>query len=299
MAGGGQVRAIRDRIRSVGSTAKVTRAMELVAASKMRRAQDNALRARPYAQQMIAVLSRLASGMGEGSEHAHPLLEQRDVKSVLYVHITADRGLAGGLNGNMNRAGASLLLQYQPDVERVAVLPVGRKGRDFFRRSGMEIVADFSELGDFPNFEDIRPIARIIMDDFLSGKVDKVIIGYQRFVNAAIQRPTTLQLLPIEAPAAAEGADPAANVEFIIEPSPAALLDTLLPRYVEMQVYAAILEARASEQSARMVAMRQATDAAHEMANDLTLAYNKARQESMTAELLDLVGVVAALESAS
>jgi len=299
MAGGGTVRAIRDRIRSVGSTAKVTRAMELVAASKMRRAQDNALRARPYAEQMIAVLSRLASGAGEGADQSHPLLENREVKSVLYVHITADRGLAGGLNGNMNRAGASLLLEYQPDVERVAVLPVGRKGRDFFRRSGMEIVADFSELGDFPNFEDIRPISRIIMDDFLSGKVDKVIIGYQRFVNAAIQRPTTVQILPIEPPAAAEGADAAANVEFIIEPSPAALLDTLLPRFVEMQVYAAILEARASEQSARMVAMRQATDAANEMANDLTLAYNKARQESITAELLDLVGGVAALESAS
>jgi len=299
MAGGGQVRAIRDRIRSVGSTAKVTRAMELVAASKMRRAQDNALRARPYAQQMIAVLSRLASGAGEGAEHSHPLLESRDVKSVLYVHITADRGLAGGLNGNMNRAGASLLLQYQPDVERIAVLPVGRKGRDFFRRSGMEIVADFSELGDFPNFEDIRPISRIIMDDFLSGKVDKVVIGYQRFVNAAVQRPTTVQILPIEPPTATADADPLANVEFIIEPSPAALLDTLLPRFVEMQVYAAILEARASEQSARMVAMRQATDAANEMASDLTLAYNKARQESITAELLDLVGGVAALESAS
>ena len=299
MAGGGSVRAIRDRIRSVRSTAKVTRAMELVAASKMRRAQDNALRSRPYAQQMISVLSRLAAGAGEGASDAHPLLQSREVKSVLYVHITADRGLAGGLNGNMNRAGASLLLQYQPDVERVAVLPVGRKGRDFFRRSGMEIVADFSELGDFPNFEDIRPIARIIMDDFLSGKVDKVIIGYQRFVNAAVQRPTTVQLLPIEPPAAAEADESMKNVEFIIEPSPEALLNTLLPRFVEMQVYAAVLEARASEQSARMVAMRQATDAANEMAADLTLAYNKARQESITAELLDLVGGVAALESAS
>ncbi len=302
MAGGGQVRAIRDRIRSVGSTAKVTRAMELVAASKMRRAQENALRARPYAQQMISVLSQLAAhtgGSGEASS-AHPLLESREVQSVLYVHITADRGLAGGLNANMNRAGASLLLEYQPDVERVAVLPVGRKGRDFFRRAGMELVADFSELGDFPAFEDVRPIARIIMDDFLSGKVDKVIIGYQRFVNAAVQRPTTLQILPIEPPAeVAEGAEGAGkSVDFIIEPSPEALLDTLLPRFVEMQVYAAVLEARASEQSARMVAMRQATDAANEMVNDLTLAYNKARQESITAELLDLVGGVAALESA-
>ncbi|MQC17046.1 MAG: ATP synthase F1 subunit gamma [Chloroflexi bacterium] len=300
MAGGGTVRAIRDRIRSVRSTAKVTRAMELVAASKMRRAQDNALRARPYAEQMVAVLSRLAAGQTDGdTESAHPLLQSREVKSVLYVHITSDRGLAGGLNGNMNRAGASLLLEYQPDVDRVAVLPVGRKGRDFFRRSGMEIVADFSELGDFPNFEDVRPIARIIMDDFLSGKVDKVILGYQRFVNAAIQRPTTLQILPIEPPAQVEGAAAVKNVDFLIEPSPEELLNTLLPRFVEMQVFAAVLEARASEQSARMVAMRQATDAANEMANDLTLAYNKARQESITAELLDLVGGVAALESAS
>jgi len=299
MAGGGSVRAIRDRIRSVRSTSKVTRAMELVAASKMRRAQDSALRARPYAEQMVAVLSRLAAGQGDAeSQNAHPLLASRDVKSVLYVHLTADRGLAGGLNGNMNRAGASLLLEYQPNVDRVAVLPVGRKGRDFFRRSGMEIVADFSELGDFPNFEDVRPIARIIMDDFLSGKVDKVVLGYQRFVNAAVQRPTMIQILPIEPPAQAENTA-LNNVDFIIEPSPEELLNTLLPRFVEMQVFAAVLEARASEQSARMVAMRQATDAANEMANDLTLAYNKARQESITAELLDLVGGVAALESAS
>ncbi len=300
MAGGGQVRAIRDRIRSVTNTAKVTRAMELVAASKMRRAQDNALRSRPYAQQMISVLSQLAGVMSTtDAEPEHPLLESRPVDSLLYVHITADRGLAGGLNGNMNRRGASLLLEYQPTVSRISVLPVGRKGRDFFRRAGMEIVADFSELGDFPTFEDVRPIARIVMDDFLSGKVDKVIIGYQRFVNAAVQRPTTLQLLPIEPPAdLAEEAAKLKNVEFIIEPSPEGLLNTLLPRFVEMQLYAAVLEARASEQSARMVAMRQATDAAKEMAGDLTLAYNKARQEGITGELLDIVGGVAALESA-
>ena len=301
MAGGGQVRAIRDRIRSVGSTAKVTRAMELVAASKMRRAQENALRARPYAEQMIAVLSQLARQTGGVDAAAsHPLLESRDVQSVLYVHITSDRGLAGGLNGNMNRMGASLLLEYQPNVEKVAVLPVGKKGRDFFRRAGMELVADFSELGDFPSFEDVRPIARIIMDDFLSGKVDKVVVGYQRFVNPAVQRPTALQILPIEPPAeVAEAVDSGGGVDFIIEPSPEELLSTLLPRFVEMQVFAAILEARASEQSARMVAMRQATDAAKDMVNDLTLAYNKARQESITAELLDLVGGVAALEDAS
>jgi F-type H+-transporting ATPase subunit gamma len=300
MAGGGQVRAIRDRIRSVGSTAKVTRAMELVAASKMRRAQDRALQSRPYAERMIAVLSQLAGqaeGAGADAEALHPLLAQREVKHLAYVHITADRGLAGGLNANMNRAGASMLLEHQPHVERVSVVPVGRKGRDFFRRSGMQLTGEFTELGDFPDFEDVRPVARLIMEDFLAGRVDQVMMGYQRFVNAAVQRPTILQLLPIQPPAAA--ADEATRrADFIFEPSPQALLETLLPRYVEMQVYAAVLEARASEQSARMVAMRQATDAANEMVSDLTLAYNKARQEGITGELLDIVGGVAALESA-
>lgn len=296
MAGGGSVRAIRDRIKSVRSTAKVTRAMELVAASKMRRAQDRALASRPYAERMTAVLSQLAAYTGAGDGQAlHPLLEQRAVQRVAYIHVTADRGLAGGLNANMNRAGASLVLRHQPNVSSITVLPVGRKGRDFFARSGMPVAAEFTELGDFPDFEKVRPIAKIVMDDFLSGAVDQVFIGYQRFVNAAVQRPTTRQILPIVPPAGEDGA--AKGADFIFEPSPERLLETLLPRYVEMQVYAAVLEARASEQSARMVAMRQATDAANEMVGALTLAYNKARQESITGELLDIVGGVAALEA--
>lgn len=297
MPGGGSVRAIRDRIKSVRSTAKVTRAMELVAASKMRRAQDRALASRPYAERMTAVLSQLAAYTAGGDGGAlHPLLEQRVVQKMSYIHITSDRGLAGGLNANMNRAGASLVLRHQPNVSAITVIPVGRKGRDFFARSGMPLAAEFTELGDFPDFEKVRPIAQIVMDDFLSGAVDQVSIGYQRFVNAAVQRPTTKQILPIVPPEAADGAA-ASNVDFIFEPSPERLLQTLLPRYVEMQVYAAILEARASEQSARMVAMRQATDAANEMVGALTLAYNKARQESITGELLDIVGGVAALEA--
>lgn len=296
MAGGGSVRAIRDRIKSVRSTAKVTRAMELVAASKMRRAQDRALASRPYAERMAAVLSQLAAYTGAGDGQAlHPLLEQRAVQRLAYIHVTADRGLAGGLNGNMNRAGASLVLRHQPNVSSITVIPVGRKGRDFFARSGMPVAAEFTELGDFPAFEAVRPIARVVMEDFLSGAVDQVSIGYQRFVNAAIQRPTTRQILPIVPPAREDGA--AKGVDFIFEPSPGRLLETLLPRYVEMQVYAAVLEARASEQSARMVAMRQATDAANDMVGALTLVYNKARQESITGELLDIVGGVAALEA--
>ncbi len=274
--------------------------MELVAASKMRRAQDRAVQARPYAVTMRAVLAQLAAYTAGGGDASglHPLLQSRDAKHVSYVHITSDRGLAGGLNANMNRAAAALILEHQPRVERVSVISAGRKGRDFFRRSGMEMLADFPELGDFPNFEDVRPIARLIIDEFVSGRVDQVFIGYQRFVNAAVQRPTTRQLLPIVAPSDAElGAAGASNIDFIFEPSPEELLATLLPRFVEMQVYEAVLEARASEQSARMVAMRQATDAAKEMVGDLTLQYNKARQDSITGELLDIVGGTAAIEN--
>ncbi len=272
--------------------------MELVAASKMRRAQDRAVQARPYAETMRSLLAQLTGQTGGGDGTAlHPLLQEREVKHISYLHITADRGLAGGLNANMNRAGATLVLEHQPQVDRISVISAGRKGRDFFRRSGMEMLADFPELGDFPNFEDVRPIARLIIDDYLAGRVDQVFIGFQRFVNAAVQRPATRQLLPIVAPESAGEEAAVGHIDFIFEPSPEELLHTLLPRFVEMQVYEAVLEARASEQSARMVAMRQATDAAHEMVEDLTLAYNRARQDSITSELLDIVGGTAAIEN--
>ncbi len=177
------------------------------------------------------------------------------------------------------------------------MIAVGRKGRDFFRRSGFPRLAEFTALGDYPGFEAVRPIARLVIDDFTSGAVDQVFIGYQQFVNTAIQRPTLRQLLPVSAPAGDEGAGGA--TEFIFEPSPEGLLATLLPRYVEMQIFEALLEASASEQSARMVAMRAATDAANAMVQDLTLTYNKARQEMITGELLDIVGGKAALEQGS
>ena len=290
MPGGGAVRAIRNRIKSVQNTAKVTKAMELVASSKMRRAQTRAFGARPYAEQMRAVLAQL-SGYAASANDAHPLLDTREVKHFAFIHITADRGLAGGLNANMNRAGASLALEHQPHVARVSVIPVGRKGRDFFRRSGFPSLAEFTGLGDYPGFEAVRPIARLVINDYMRGEIDRLFIGYQSFVNTAIQRPTLRQLLPVTAPAGSTGA-----TDFIFEPSPEALLETLLPRYVEMQIFEALLESAASEQSARMVAMRSATDAALQMTQDLTLVYNKARQEMITGELLDIVGGKAALE---
>lgn len=297
MPGGGTVRAIKQRIGAVENTSKVTRAMELVAASKMRRAQDRALSARPYATQMRQVLEQLSSyaSQSSGDEAIHPLLAQREIKNFALIHITSDRGLAGGLNANMNRASASVTLERQPEVDQVSVLSVGRKGRDFFRRAGFPMLAEFTELGDFPSSSDVLPIARIVMEDYIAGNLDQVFIGFQTFVNPAVQRPTIRQILPVQPPEVEEG-DERAAVDFIFEPSPEALLSTLLPRYVEMQVFEAILEAQASEQSARMVAMRQATDAANDMVADLTLTYNKARQELITGELLDIVGGKAALE---
>lgn len=297
MPGGGTVRAIKQRIGAVENTSKVTRAMELVAASKMRRAQDRALSARPYATQMRQVLSLLSgyAAASAGDEAIHPLLDQREIKNFALIHITSDRGLAGGLNANMNRASASVTLERQPEVDQVSVLAVGRKGRDFFRRAGFPMLAEFTELGDFPSSSDVLPIARIVMEDYIAGNLDQVFIGFQTFVNPAVQRPTVRQILPVQPPEG-DGEEDAAAIDFIFEPSPAALLETLLPRYVEMQVFEAILEAQASEQSARMVAMRAATDAANEMVADLTLTYNKARQELITGELLDIVGGKAALE---
>ena len=300
MPGAGQVRAIRGRIKSVENTAKVTKAMELVAASKMRRAQERALAARPYSERMRTVLARLAAspearGGGDG-DSLHPLLDQRQVRHFAFIHITANRGLAGGLNANMNRAGASLALERQPHVERVSVLSVGRKGRDFFRRAGFPQIAEFTDLGDYPSMGDTLPISRIVTQDYINGEIDQVYVGFQQFINTAVQRPTVRQLLPIEPPEE-DAQSMGGGADFIFEPSPQALLETLLPRYVEMQVFEAILEAAASEQSARMVAMHAATDAANDMVADLTLTYNKARQELVTSELLDIVGGTAAIQA--
>ena len=286
------IRQIKRRIRSVQSTAKITNAMSMVAASKMRRAQQRGIQGRPYAQQIRAVMSNLMAV--RQADAAHPLLAPRgEVKRIAYIHVTADRGLCGPLNANMNRAGAGLALEYQPKVERVSVVTVGRKGRDFFRRAGFPSLAEFSNLGDYPGMQQILPIARVVMDDYIAGNIDQVFIGYQRFVSTAVQRPTVRQILPVTAP---EGVDGGESVDFLFEPSPEQLLETLLPRYVEMQVYEAVLDALASEQSARMVAMQAATDAANEMVAGLTLTYNKARQELITGELLDIVGGSAALE---
>jgi len=284
------IRLIRRRIRGVQSTAKITKAMEMIAASKMRKAQERGLAGRPYTEKITEVIASLAA-MSQDARTMHPLMQMRQqVNRVALVHITPDRGLSGGLVSNVNRKAATFILEHDKPV---SVVPVGRKGVDFMRRTGRDVIAEFANLGDRPGLLDTLPISRIVIDDFISGKVDAVYLCYARFVNTMSQLPSIIQILPVTP--APESSDKMMATDYTFEPDAAVVLDALLPRFVEMSVYHSVLEAIASEQSARMIAMRAATDNAQELIQDLTLAYNKARQESITTELLDIIGGAAAL----
>jgi len=283
------VREIRRRIRSVENTAKITKAMSLIAASKMRRAQEMALRGRPYAERMMDLLADLSAQPHE-EEELHPLIRRREIKTLQIVHITPDRGLTGGLNSNINRAGAQFILEQQAAAN---VIAVGKKGRDFMVRAGQDVKAVFTDLGDRPDLTDVTPIARLVIDDYSREAVDAVYMVHAQFVSTVVQRAVVVPLLPVT-PAELRPQD---AVGYIYEPTSDHVLSALLPRFVEMQLYHAVLEAIASEQSARMVAMRNATDNANDMIGDLTLTMNKARQENITRELLDIVGGAAAVEA--
>jgi F-type H+-transporting ATPase subunit gamma len=261
----------------------------MIATLKMRRAQERGLAGRPYSDKISQVLADLAALSRLAEEAPHPLLQSRPVRKIAIVHITPDRGLCGGLNASINRQTASFILEQKVPV---SLITVGRKGLEFMRRYGRDILAEFSRLGDQPCLLDTLPISRIVIDDYSKGGVDQVYLVYARFVSTMVQKPFMKQILPVE-PAAIPQAQ---NVDYIYEPGPAAVLGALLPRFVEMQIYHAILESIASEQSARMVAMRNATDNANELIEDLTLMYNKARQESITEDLLDITGGAAALQ---
>ena len=283
------VRQIRRRIRSVENTAKITKAMSMIAASKMRRTQEAALRGRPYADLMQTLLSHLAAQTQDDEDH-HPLLVERPRNNVGLVVISPDRGLTGGLNSNINRAAGQFVVDQAG--AGVKVIAMGRKGRDFMVRTGQDVQAVFTDIPDRPGIDQVTPVARMVIDSFTNEDVDAVYVAYADFVNTTLQRPVVVQLLPV-VPAELEASQ---AVGYIYEPDERPVLDQLLPRYVEMQLYHYLLEGIASEQSARMVAMRNATDNANEMVEDLTLVMNKARQETITKELLDIVGGVAAVE---
>jgi F-type H+-transporting ATPase subunit gamma len=241
---------------------------------------------------MGELLQNLVSRIQTGDEEQaiHPLLEVRPAQRIALIHISADRGLAGGLNANVNRRASQFLLEQTAPV---SIIAVGRKGRDFMLRFRRNVVAEFTGMPDYPTVADILPISTLVRQGFETGEFDQVFLSYTRFYSMAVQRPELLQLLPIPTP---PDLPDQVLLDYIYEPDAATILDELLPRYVEMTVYQAILEAVGSFYSAQMVAMRNATDSAKEIVADLTLAFNKARQEMITSELLDIVGGVAALE---
>ncbi len=277
---------IRRRIKSIRNTAQITKAMQMVAASKMRKAQQHALAGRPYASLMNRVLVSLQE---RTDPKMHPLLHVREVKKELVIVISTDKGLAGALNTNLFREAANF------DAEKTVYLVVGRKARVFLSRTRREILADF-ELKDAPSFPETKVIAQFATDKFLSGEVDRVSVLYTHFVNTITQKPTVRTLLPItnfevaqaegDGAAAATGRDPMGG--YLFEPSAEGVLDVMLPYYLQYQVFQMILDARASEHSARMVAMKSATDNAKQFIKDLTLEYNKMRQASITTELLEI-----------
>ncbi|HEX5041229.1 MAG TPA: ATP synthase F1 subunit gamma [Candidatus Limnocylindria bacterium] len=287
---------IRGRIGSVRNIAQITRAMEMVAASRMKRAQDAILAARPYSDELRSALSRVAAVVGEEID---PLLARRPVRRVALIMITTDRGLAGSLNANAIR---SSLRWVQDRIAsrngdgplEIEAITIGRKGRDGLRRAGIPIAAHFSQLGDRPAFTDVTPIARLVTEDFLEEKYDEIHVAYSTFISTLTQRPEITQLLPIQQPAQEEGQS-AANDEYLFEPSPAAVLSRLLPHFVAIDLYRAVLENQASEQSARMIAMRNSTDNAHELIEDLTLVYNKTRQATITREMIEIASGAEAL----
>jgi F-type H+-transporting ATPase subunit gamma len=284
-------REIRRRIRSIRNIAKVTKAMETVAASKMRKAQQQVLATRPYAAKSWEVLTHLAR-LRPLVAAEHPLLQQREVQRIELLLITADRGLAGAYNSNIIRKAALQIQQWeQLQGKQVSVVTIGRKGRDWMLRHGPPLRAEFTGLSDRPTSNDIAPVANVVIEDFISGHSDSVYLAYTTFVNTLRQDSHIRQLLPIVPSAPQVGV----TADYIFEPDPQTILGEVLRGITELMILQAVYEAIASEQSARMVAMRNATDAANDLIGELTLSYNKARQEAITKELLDIVGGTAAL----
>ena len=286
-------REIRRRIRSVRNLSQITRAMEMVSASKMRRAQRNVLATRPYADRLRDVMSSLmarASGSRKGT-----LLEVRtEVKNVALILITPDRGLAGSLVANILRRTARFVIDEKAKGRNVKVLAIGKKGRDFLNRSGQDLLAEVTKLGDYPKLADILGVSTNVIQGFLKGEFDEAYIVYSQFVNTLVQRPAVRRILPVEADQSTP-ASASASSNYNYEPDEDVVLKDLLPRFAEVQIYQALLEAIASEHSARMVAMRNATDNAKDLRRELSLTYNKTRQANITKEVSEIASGAAAL----
>ncbi len=290
------IRQLRRRIRGVQNTRQITRAMELVASSRLRRAQERVLASRPYAERIRSVIDNLAAV--SGAQELHPLLQVRPVSHAAVILFTTSRGLCGSLNSNMVRSVVRFILDRGVSVDIIAV---GTKGPALLRSVGLSnsVSAQYQDLGNYPNLADILPMSRSTIEGFTSKKYDEVYVGFSQFVNLMRQEPTLARILPITP----EELDPSEisafhQVDYIYEPGPDDVLSTLLPRFIEAQIYRALLENIASEHSARMIAMRNATENAEEILQDLTLTYNKVRQTAITNEVIEIATAAKAIAGA-
>jgi len=279
---------IKNQIASIGNTRKITSAMEMVAASKMRRAQDRMAASQPYAKQIRKVVGHIANAT---PEYRHQYMEERDVKRVGYIVVASDRGLCGGLNVNMFKAMLKNMQEWHAKGVEQKFCAVGNKAVAFFRSNGGEVLATKTGLGDAPVASDLIGSVKVVLDAYDAGELDRVYLVYNQFVNTMTQKPVVEQLLPLQA----EEETAADHWDYLYEPDAKELLDKVLVRYVESQTYQAVVENNACEQSARMLAMKNATDNAGDLINSLQLVYNKARQAAITQEISEIVGGAAAV----
>jgi F-type H+-transporting ATPase subunit gamma len=283
---------IRNKIGSVKSTQKITKAMEMVAASKMRRSQDAMEASRPYAETMRKVIGHVANA---NLEYRHPYLEEREAKRVGYIIISTDRGLCGGLNINLFKKAMLDMKSWSEKNVKVEIAVIGSKATGFFNNSGAKVSAQVSGLGDKPTLEDLIGSVSVMLKKYDEGELDRLFVVYNSFVNTMVQEPTIDQLLPLPKSESDEMKLRKHSWDYIYEPEPKPLLTTLLKRYVESQVYQGVVENLACEQAARMVAMKAATDNAGTLIDDLQLVYNKARQFAITQELTEIVSGASAV----
>jgi F-type H+-transporting ATPase subunit gamma len=280
---------IRTKIASVKSTQKITKAMQMVATSKMRRAQDRMRLARPYADKIRSVIGNLQHA---NPDYRHPFMAAREAKNVGLILISTDRGLAGGLNANLFKQALSTIKEWQGKGAEVSLCLIGSKGTAFFRRLSLPILANVSGMGDKPHVNDLIGTVKVMLDAYREGKIDRLFLVHSQFVNTMTQKPHVEQLLPV---LPSDKAQLQTHWDYIYEPSAGEILDGLLMRYIESQVYRGAVENVASEMAARMVAMKAATDNAGKLISELQLVYNKARQAAITKELAEIVGGAAAV----
>lgn len=277
------MREVKRQIKSVQNTRQITKAMEMVAASKLRKAQEKAQAARPYSDKLREVVASIASGT-KGVKH--PMLDKRPVKRVAYLIVTSDRGLAGGYNANILRQVSADIKKRHSSTDEYELFVIGRKGRDYFRRRSMPITDSVAELTDFPSYADIKSLAQAAIQGYEEGRYDELYLCYNQFINALTQTPTSVRLLPMDA---LEVESNAVTASYEYEPSAEEVLAVLLPKYAQTLIFNALLEGKASEQGARMTAMGSATKNASQLIGDLKLVYNRARQAAITQEITEIV----------